>query len=60
MEQFSNIAQAGPVWPGDLISKADTRRLRNAKLVKYDSAGVRLSWRGKIVWFFWRRIGQAK
>lgn len=60
MEQFSLIATKQPVWAGDLISKADTKRLRLADLVKSlpSGNGYVLTWRGKLLWHFWKRVGQ--
>ena len=70
-EQFEQIAR-NRTWSGDLISKEMTRRLRLAKLVKWQDAhfpgndpmattgenigGYVLTWRGCIVWYFWKRI----
>lgn len=56
MEQFSAIARHGSVWSGDLISKAQTRELKQRGLVCWSNRrnGYVLTLRGLILWWLWR------
>lgn len=67
-EQFSQIARI-PTWSGDLISKADTKRLKLAGLVRWKEAPVKhagkdcfnmggyvLTWRGRLLRWLWSRV----
>lgn len=68
-EQFEQIAQC-PTWSGDLISISMAARLRKAGLIRRKNPPVRnagndcwrmggyvLTWRGRLIWWLWQRVG---
>ena len=57
MEQFENIAEAGPVFAGDLISKTDAKRLIDGGLVtKNDEGSYIVTNMGFHLWCAWSKV----
>jgi len=57
MEQFENIAEASPVFAGDLISKTDAKRLIDGGLVtKNDEGSYILTALGFQCWYIWSKV----